>query len=232
MSLPFLITGFVLGFAGSLHCVGMCGPLALALPLQAFEGGKRIAAVILYNLGRVTSYVLLGIITAAIGKQFFLAGYQQLFSFIVGALLVGWLLLTLAGKTNNKTTAIYYRIQEWIVRYMQQPSLKNMLFTGFGNGLLPCGMVYMAIAAAAASGDTGTGAVFMIFFGLGTVPLMAMVSFAGLRIRPATRNTLRKVSPYITALIGVLLILRGLNLDIPYISPLLTPHNATAIPCN
>jgi sulfite exporter TauE/SafE len=232
ISAAFLVMGLGIGFAGSLHCVGMCGPLALSLPLQSFSNSKRIVALLLYNLGRVLSYMLLGAATGLIGRQFFLAGYQQLFSLLAGALLVVWLLLSIAGKTRGSRSVVYYKIQGWIVRYMQEPSLKHMLFTGIGNGLLPCGMVYLGIATAAASGSMISAISFMFFFGLGTIPLMAMVSVAGLRIRPSLRITLKKVSPYLTAFIGVLLILRGLNLNIPYLSPLLSAGTKEAISCH
>jgi sulfite exporter TauE/SafE len=232
ISISFLLTGFGLGFAGSLHCVGMCGPLALALPLKAFSGAKQVVAMMAYHFGRVISYSLLGLITGFIGRQFFLAGYQQLFSIIIGTALVLWLFFAFNNKFISRRSRVYHKVQAWIIHYMQQPSIKNMLLTGIGNGLLPCGMVYLAIAAAAASGNILSGAGFMLFFGLGTIPLMGMVTVAGLRIGPKARNSLRKVSPYLTAFIGVLLILRGLNLNIPYISPLLSAVSGTAISCH
>lgn len=232
MTTASLLTGFIIGLSGSLHCVGMCGPLALSLPIRSFDTANRIFAVALYNLGRVFSYTLLGLATGSIGRQFFLAGYQQLFSIIIGIALLSWLFMSFRRKQVAGRSVVYHKIQAFIIRYMQQPSLKNMLLTGIGNGLLPCGMVYLAIAAAAASGNMQDAAAFMLCFGLGTIPLMAMASFAGLRISSSARNTLKKVSPYITAFIGILLILRGLNLNIPYISPLLSAGTKAAIACH
>ena len=93
---------------------------------------------------------------------------------------------------------------------------------GLLNGLLPCGLVYMALAGSIATGSVVNGALFMMFFGLGTLPFMFAVTYYSNLISLRVRNQMRKVVPVVVALMAVLMILRGMNLGIDYISPKLT----------
>ncbi|NCI45684.1 sulfite exporter TauE/SafE family protein [Sediminibacterium soli] len=230
--IPYLLTGLSLGLASSLHCVGMCGPLALALPVQAFPPAKKIYAIALYHTGRIASYTALGLIAGLIGQQVSLAGYQQWFSIAVGIGLLATLFFYARKRHIGNRSFLYRKVQGFMVQHMQHPTLRGIWLTGMGNGLLPCGMVYMAIAAALTSDSMLAASGTMLFFGLGTLPLMTMVSLTAMYLRPSARNRIRKISPLITAFLGVLLILRGLNLDIPYLSPLLRPLTGAPISCH
>jgi len=103
---------------------------------------------------------------------------------------------------------------------------------GVANGFLPCGMVYLAIAGALGTGSIKGGIFFMMLFGIGTIPLMLAVTWFGLVVNINIRNTVRKITPFFIALIGILLILRGLNLNIPYLSPLLESMSGKIVPCH
>ena len=87
------LSGLALGFLGSLHCIGMCGPIALALPSQSKSKLSFYSGRLLYNLGRVITYSIMGLIIGLIGQKINLAGYQQIISVILGiAILIAVLL--------------------------------------------------------------------------------------------------------------------------------------------
>lgn len=211
-----LAAAFVLGFLGSAHCVGMCGPLVLRLP------GNR-TSVTMYHTGRLTVYALAGLLFGMIGHQVYLAGWQQGLSVVLGMSI----LARLAWK--GKPLTFGHRWQAWVTRLWKARSRSRFLLMGVANGLLPCGMVYLAIAAAVTGPGPWWSMGFMFFFGLGTLPLLLGIQATG---RMAFRLRARRWLPYFTALTAVLLILRGLNLGIPYVSPLLAGPRPAAIECH
>lgn len=103
---------------------------------------------------------------------------------------------------------------------------------GMANGLLPCGMVYIAIAGALSTADVVSGVLFMAFFGAGTLPAMMMISYFGKMISLSARSSMRKAVPYFVAVMGILLILRGLNLGIPFISPEMPAVSGQVVSCH
>jgi len=127
---------------------------------------------------------------------------------------------------------LYAALQHWILRLWQSPSTGNFFLLGVANGLLPCGMVYLAVAGAVSLSGISQGLLFMISFGTGTLPLLLVLSYSGRRIRMNSRNLLQKGLPVLMAVMAVLLILRGLNLGIPYISPVLPGGKTGAIGCH
>lgn len=143
--------------------------------------------------------------------------------------------LDVAGETttvNQAVQQIMNRVRTGMSRLLFQGKPGSVYAFGLLNGLLPCSMVYMALAGAIATGEALKGAGFMFVFGLGTLPAMWSVSiFSGL-IRQELRIKARKLYPAVMAVIGILLILRGLNLDIPYISPALHLSHSNPIECH
>jgi sulfite exporter TauE/SafE len=218
-----LWTAFTLGLLGSFHCIGMCGPIALALPVGGNSLAERVAAAFSYNSGRVLTYSLFGVLFGIIGKTFALAGWQQVFSITIGVLIVLSILLPGVLSSGTKITGFAYgftsRIKSGMKDFFQQRTFSSFFFIGMLNGLLPCGLVYLAVAGASATSGPAEGATYMALFGAGTLPVMLSVIVAGNFISVNIRNHIRKAMPYVILLIGVLFILRGLNLDIPYISP-------------
>lgn len=214
-----LIAALSLGFLSSMHCVGMCGPIALALPLDRRNKVSEVGGILVYNAGRVMSYALLGGFLGLAGMGLLLAGYQQGLSVGMGVLLLAGLLYLrfrsrLPQFQTGWTKALKSAFGNWFGR--KDPAALWMI--GLLNGLLPCGMVYIALAGATVSGTFQEGALFMAAFGLGTLPSMLSVSlFSGISVQ--TRKWLNKISPSITLAVAVLLILRGLSLGIPYVSP-------------
>ena len=223
MTFAVVLAALLLGFLGSFHCIGMCGPIALTLPVQHLEGVKKFTGIIIYNLGRVFTYAALGSIFGIIGMSFNLFGWQQILSIILGSLLVLFFITSFFQKRifNNQFFQKHWNkyIIRWLTPLFHKKNMGNLFLIGLLNGLLPCGLVYMAIAGALATGNILYSSMFMAAFGLGTLPAMVTMSFAGSFVSLSMRNKIKKSVPYIVGFMGILLILRGMNLDIPYISP-------------
>ena len=233
--LQVAITGLTIGLISGFHCVGMCGPIAFSLPVQSLTTLQRSLAVLLYNAGRIFTYVLLGILFGVSGRLVYLAGYQQLLSITVGSIFT---LVALGYFTKNKTLQkpIFKKIQNKLWLLSDKLFTSKKLYTHFVignlNGLLPCGMVYFAASAALATGSLKMGAFLMLFFGLGTLPLMMLIGQFGFFLSLTIRNKIKRTVPYFVMIMGILLIVRGLNLGIPYLSPHFSNTAAAAISCH
>jgi sulfite exporter TauE/SafE len=230
-----LIAGFTLGAFGSLHCVGMCGPLALALPVHHLSGAKKIIAATIYNLGRVLTYSILGLVMGFIGKGFFIAGWEQLFSITIGSTLLIFTILYFAGKKNyqpNWYRNFTHKLQYLISNLLNVKNYAGYFLIGIANGLLPCGLVYVAISTALVLGNELSSTLFMASFGLATVPAMLLLTVMGTKISLAVRNNMKRATPFVIVTVAILLILRGLSLDIPYISPALSQTGTEKVQCH
>jgi sulfite exporter TauE/SafE len=212
-------TALILGLVGSLHCAGMCGPLALALPVTGTTRTGFVTGRLMYNLGRLVTYCLLGVIFGLVGRTLALAGIQRWVSISLGlALLFGVASsrkLALWGPVMSLIGSLKFRMST----LLRERSLSSLVVLGMLNGLLPCGLVYVACAGATATGTLLSGAQYMAMFGLGTIPMMLGIGLCGRLMPMALRLHLRKAVPASVCLLAGLLILRGLSLGIPYLSP-------------
>ena len=209
----------MIGLAGSLHCAGMCGPLVLAMPAASGNIVTHIFGKLVYNAGRIVTYAALGLLFGAFGQVLGLAGFQRWVSIAAGAAI---LLSLLALPLRNATVFIARPVNALklgLGKLLKARSLPAQFSFGVLNGFLPCGLVYVACAAAAATGDALGGARYMAFFGLGTVPMMLGLGLAGRMMHLQFQLRLRKLVPVSLAVMAALLILRGLGLGIPYFSP-------------
>lgn len=231
--LAIILPALSLGFLGSFHCIGMCGPIALTLPVQHLTGPKKLLGILLYNGGRVTAYAILGMIFGWLGRQFYLGGLQQWLSITLGCLLLGMVLLNyVAGKRIQGTRLLNgftSGIKKILGGLLQQQRFRTLYAIGFFNGLLPCGLVYLGIAGSVATGNVENGILFMCAFGAGTLPAMMAITYFGNLISMSVRNKMRRMIPYVIGIIGALLIMRGLNLGIPYISPAMSSHSEKVV---
>lgn len=236
MTWQLFISAMALGLFSSFHCVGMCGAIAFSLPVQHLPQSKKIAGILLYNIGRVTTYSTIGLLFGLIGSRLYIAGLQQWFSIIAGIVII-LAVMQYIFKTPlmhlpgfNKVQLV---IQNIIGRFLRAKNLSELFVLGMANGLLPCGLVYFAVIGAVATGSTLNAVLFMALFGLGTLPAMFLFAYFGVSINISVRNRMKKAVPYFLTIMGVLLILRGLSLDIPYVSPVL-PHasNTEAVICH
>ncbi|MHB1277286.1 MAG: sulfite exporter TauE/SafE family protein [Bacteroidia bacterium] len=199
---------FAMGLFGSFHCLGMCGPLVMALP---HSSGYR---ALIYHGSRIIAYGIMGVLIGLFGKGLNLAGFQQGISVLSGILIV----LFGLGLLRKKTAwpPFFMKLYQ---RWMQSTDAGSTALLGLLNGFLPCGMVYMAMAGALAEQQALEGALFMVVFGAGTLPMMLGISWSKNLWTKELRRKLNKAVPVFTILIGILFILRGMNLGIPFISP-------------
>jgi sulfite exporter TauE/SafE len=224
MGNEILITGFLLGLFGSAHCAGMCGPIALALPGAQKRGISLVTGRLLYNFGRVVTYMLMGAILGVFGAGISLAGYQQVLSIITGVFILGFALLprTYFNKWMHASPAIFQStFGQSFARLMKNGSHTSLAGIGLLNGLLPCGFVYMGLIGALAMGSVTGSMTYMLLFGLGTIPVMLGMSLAPSLLNETLKAKMRRALPYVAIAIGLLLILRGLSLGIPFVSPIL-----------
>ncbi len=234
MTWELLISGFGLGIVSSFHCVGMCGPIALSLPVYYLPAHKKLVGILLYHLGRILLYTLLGLFFGFVGRQFYLAGLQQYFSITLGCII---LLILLQNTFSKKLFHLKLidrfqeKLQNIIAINIPKKQLYGMLILGMANGLLPCGMVYLAITGAMAAGNLLGGILFMTFFGLGTFPAMFLLTYFGSFISLNVRNNMKKAIPFFVATMAILLILRGLNLNIPMVSPVMNQSAVNVVDC-
>jgi len=216
-----LISALTLGLVGSFHCIGMCGPIAIALPLKNDSLFSRIFSSLLYNLGRTTTYAILGLIFGLLGQGLQMAGFQKTVSIAMGIVMLLSVVTPILFK--NKFTkngfSFFQKIKTNLSKKFSINSYSSLFTIGLLNGLLPCGLVYMAIAIAIASTNVWLGALAMIFFGLGNTPMLFAISLVGSSINLKFKRFISKTIPYIVVVIGLLFILRGLNLGIKYVSP-------------
>jgi len=213
----------MLGLASSLHCIGMCGPLSLAMPAMGLSARRRYLNLLLYQSGRVITYVSIGLISGAIGRGILLAGYQQLISVLAGVIVLVAGAGYYIGKMARPLTFLngfYNAIRQLVFRTVNKASRPGgALMFGMANGLLPCGMVYIAAVTSISYGSIVYAGLFMLFFGLGTFPAMMIIAVAGRRFLGGRYSWLRKLTPIVITTVGFLLLIRGLNLNIPYLSP-------------
>lgn len=226
-----IFSGFVLGLLGSFHCVGMCGPLALALPYTGSSKFEMISGSFLYNVGRTATYALMGTILGMLGATVRIAGYQQALSITTGAILLISVLLPARLKNklffSSPLNAGFSILKMFFQKFMQKHSYSSLFSIGLINGLLPCGLVYIALAGAVVTSDPLYGALYMTLFGLGTLPMMLFISLAGHLMKVNWRQKLLRFIPIGIGVVSLLLILRGLSLGIPYLSPKLTTIQTT-----
>ena len=218
-----LISALIFGLLGSFHCVGMCGPIAFLLPLDRTNTLKKTAQIFVYHFGRIIAYSLIGLIFGLIGGSLNLFGMQQQLSIAIGLLMI--LVMIIPAKTFNKYNfskplyKIISKVKSALGKELKRKSVDTFLTIGFLNGLLPCGLVYMAVFGALASGGAMEGSLYMAVFGLGTIPLMTTAIYLGNFLSGKVRRHIRRTIPVFVIFMGCLFIMRGMGLGIPYVSP-------------
>ena len=214
-----LWTALLIGLAGSLHCAGMCGPLVLAMPAVRGQFASHLVNKLAYNAGRIVTYAILGMIFGKFGEILGLPGLQRWVSVVAGTLI----LVSMLALPLRNASSVIARPINWLKialgRLLKVRSIPAQLVFGVLNGLLPCGLVYFACLGAVATGGAMVGAQYMVLFGLGTVPMMLGLALAGRLLHLRLQLRLQKLVPVSLGVMASLLILRGLGLGIPYLSP-------------
>ena len=218
-----LISALIMGLLGSFHCIGMCGPIAFMLPLERENKVLRFMQVMTYHAGRIMAYAMIGLIFGAVGAGLNLFGLQQNLSIFAGIFMI---LITLLPSKRFGRFRLFHPFYKTINNIknklgiaLKRRDAETYFFIGVLNGFLPCGLVYLAVFGALATAQLSEGLIYMVFFGLGTIPLMTTAAYAGNFLNVKLTKRVQRMIPVVVVLIGVLFILRGLGLGIPYISP-------------
>jgi sulfite exporter TauE/SafE len=201
----------------------MCGPIAMMLPVDRSNETKRILQLFLYHLGRLTAYGSLGLLFGLLGKGFYLAGWQQQLSIIVGIVMIVIAVVPEKELVKYNFSKPIYRliskVKSSLGQQFKSRSFKSFFIIGLLNGYLPCGMVYVALFGALAMPNVSVSVLYMLLFGIGTIPMMSAVVLISNLVSIPIRNNIQKVIPVLAVVIGLLFIMRGMGLDIPYLSP-------------
>jgi uncharacterized protein len=217
----YILLGLGMGFMGSMHCIGMCGPLVMSIHKSGGTTKPNLNFQLAYHIGKILSYVLIGAFFGLLGQTFNLFLSQQKLSIAVG---LSFILFFIFSKIKSKSfssslTSKILPIPRFFSQLVKDKSILKMFLTGIGNGFLPCGFVYAAAAASISTGQVIDSALFMIGFGAGTIPALTSVIYFFRLLSEKIKSFFNGIYRYMLIIVGILLILRGLNLGIPYLSP-------------
>lgn len=218
-----LFSALILGLMGSFHCVGMCGPIVLALPLHGNTIPQKIFGGFLYNLGRTVTYGVMGAVFGLLGQGLHLVGFQQVVSVVMGAAMILSVLFPALFRNQydlqKSSFELVGKLKKSISGLFSVRSFESLFFIGLLNGLLPCGLVYIAVAGAIATGSAPLGISYMVVFGLGTIPMLLVLGVAGNLLSNQLRQKINRLIPVLVVVVGIFFVLRGLNLNIKFLSP-------------
>lgn len=218
-----LWSALIFGLLGSFHCVGMCGPIAFMLPVDRTNSTKKVVQIFTYHLGRILAYSLIGLFFGLVGKSLYIFGLQQQLSIAIGILMIVVVLIpTKTFNTYNFSKPVYKlisKVKSSLGQALKKKTADTFLTIGFLNGFLPCGLVYMAVFASLAMDGALISSLYMALFGIGTIPLMTSAIYLGKFLNTNVKQRIQKAIPIFVVAIGILFILRGMGLGIPYISP-------------
>ena len=231
-----ILSAIILGLMGSLHCVGMCGPIAFMLPVDRTSNLKKISQIFIYHFGRLMAYSIMGILFGFIGKGLYVFGIQQKLSILIGVLMI--VVILIPYKTFNKynfSKPLYIlisKVKNRLGKALKKKTADTFLTIGFLNGFLPCGLVYLALFGAIAMANPLEGGLYMMLFGAGTIPLMTTAIYFSGFLKGTAKQKIQRLIPVFVVFTGLLFIIRGLGLGIPYVSPKpIAEVAATAIDC-
>lgn len=221
-------TAFLFGLVGSFHCIGMCGPIAMTISQKGGQASNFFLNRLFYNLGRTTVYTLLGVIFGLFGQTLQLFGLQQIVSVISGVLILAFIFLPKYFSHTNviqqESNRLVHQVKQQLGKYLHKNTFKTNYLLGFFNGLLPCGLVYMAVIGAISQGSLIYSALYMAVFGLGTFPVFFVLFYSREMLSTSVKQFFSNYTQHITIIVACLFIVRGLGLGIPYLSPKMEVH--------
>jgi uncharacterized protein len=222
MQLEMVSAALIFGFLTGFHCIGMCGPIAVALPLKSNTWFSRVSSALIYNTGRTITYSAMGLLFGLVGQGFRIAGLQQWLSITIGIamiLSVFFPLLFNSFAAKSPVFPLVNRVKSSLGLLFGKKTYSSLLMIGLLNGLLPCGPVYVAIGLSLAAGNAVNGMIYMALFGLGTIPIMLGLNLLGNFITAPMRKNMRRVVPVFIVIMGIWFLLKGLGLGVHFISP-------------
>lgn len=233
--MTFITTAILFGLVGNLHCIGMCGPIAFLLPIGERSTASKLYGISLYNIGRVLTYAIFGLLFGLFGQGLNIGAFQQVASIAFGVLILFWVFVPMVTHKFSNVSSRLYQFQSFVKaklsKQLKRKSNLSLFVFGILNGLLPCGLIYLALAGAIATGSSLEGSIFMMFFGLGTLPAMFIIPFFAGQIQSKFKRTAQRAMPILLTLMALVFIVRGLNLGIPYLSPKFSDDNSTVVSC-
>lgn len=216
-ALPYL--AFTMGLMSSFHCISMCGPISLALPIHGQTKLKQFSGLLIYNIGRAFTYSFFGIIIGSVGSVIGWIGYLRYLSIFSGVFILLYVVCPSRFSRVLSMPGFWHKmvqnLKKGMAAMLKSKTMAGWLTLGLLNGLIPCGLVYLALISSVATGSAWNGGIFMLIFGLGTLPAMMAVGFSRNLISPAIRSKIRKFSPIVLALAGILLVTRGMLIAYP-----------------
>jgi uncharacterized protein len=212
-----LWTAVILGFTGSLHCLGMCSPLAMAVTKMS---STAILSRLLYNLGRILTYGILGSMVATVGLGAPIIKYQNIVSILLGILLV---VIGFQGISLNKVPvitrtlgAVSLFLKKLFSKFLQQKSHLSTFTLGALNGILPCGLSFLALTYCITLQGPADGFIFMSAFGLGTLPVMLGFTSVFHWVINTFKVQTKSITTGLLILSGLILIARVFFIHLPH----------------
>jgi hypothetical protein len=222
MEIDLIYAALVFGLLTGFHCIGMCGPIAIALPLNNHSWPHKIFGSLTYNIGRTVTYTIMGAVFGLLGQGLMMAGFQQWLSIVIGAVMIVSVFFPLLFNSIAAKSPLFPLVNQLKYKLgllFGKKSYSSLFLIGLLNGLLPCGPVYAAIGLSLASGNVVSGALYMTLFGLGTIPIMLSLSLLGNFFTVKVRSKIRKLVPVFIVIMGLWFIMKGLGLGVHLISP-------------
>ena len=208
-----LWAAFTLGLAGSWHCVGMCGPIAMVVP--GAKGKNRIYAILLYHSGKILSYALIGSLFGLFGLFLGSLKIQSVVTISVGILMVLIAFLpVILNRLEQKGFVLfssYFRFKQKLSRLLDKDKVEFAFYIGLLNGFIPCGMVYMAALAALTQASVTDSILFMVLFGLGTAPFISLLIFFANYLRSKIQKRAVMLRTAVLFLVGLFMVWKGFN---------------------
>lgn len=230
-----IITGFFLGFFGSLHCLGMCGPIAFLLPFDRTSKRQKILVPLYYHLGRIITYILIGLIFGLIGESLRIFPIQAYLSIFLGVSMLLFLFVKRKRKSfflQRILNSLLIKLRTKLAKYISKKAYSSIFIIGLLNGFLPCGLVYIAGFSSLSINNLTGVLMYMFLFGLGTIPMMTFAIFSGGWFLKLAKRKVKSMIPFFIFVLGILLIMRGLELGIPYLSPANNISSSTPVICH
>ncbi|WP_298903296.1 sulfite exporter TauE/SafE family protein [uncultured Psychroserpens sp.] len=232
-----LWSAVIFGLLGSFHCIGMCGPIAFMLPVDRNNSAKKALQILIYHFGRLLAYSLIGLAFGLVGKGLYLFGIQQQLSILIGALMI--VIVLIPARIFNRYNAskpiflLISKVKSSLGQALKKKTPDTFLTIGFLNGFLPCGLVYMAVIASLSTQNALHSSFYMVLFGLGTIPLMTSAIYIGKFLNSTVKQRIQKAVPIFVIFMGLLFIIRGMGLGIPFLSPApIVEMASSAIDCH
>ncbi len=206
-----------MGLFGSMHCIGMCGPLVLGIFNQSIYSNP--IHYFTYHIGKLIAYMIIGLFFGLIGESIHTFISQQKLSILTGSSMLIIYIMRKIDSQQIPFSKYSNKIYRTVTNYSKSLPLPKYYSLGLINGFLPCGLVYIAATSSVATGHLSSSIIWMFFFGIGTIPSLSVVLWMAQKVKPKRFVVFEFIYKNLTLLIAVLLILRGLNLGIPYLSP-------------